>query len=505
MFGTGSVGITANTGIDPNAPGGASNGLSVDSVSGDAVLGQDVGALGDPAQLLNNRDVPLFGYLLTLLQSLTGANATEILLLKASWNTAGIANAFRIDITDAAPSLGAKFARFVYNGADVFLFGVTGTMDIKDLVASGDNFYIRQNSVLTGALDATGEGIVNVRGEYRPSSGVAGFTPMVDIKPRIRPSGGTGDLVMLRFIPNINATGGTYVLRGVLYDPIETLLTGIRQIAYENVAGDNVFNSTSGSTMIGISVNAANARLLIAAGTTARAPLQLTSGPLRTTPIPGSIEFLADALYFTITTGAARLQLTTQSGSIPVNAVAVGDATGSLVGSTALTYNGNQLNVQGASSVGAQVLIYDTDATVTFLIFNDGGNGVVSFSNDVGSAYTFDGNVLVAGAVYCRFPVFSDGSGGMLTSAESRVLLYNIGSIVKTLPATPSLGTSFTFYIDDAAGLTVQSSGTQTIRWGTSVTVAGGSISSIVVGSCITLVYIGNDKWVAMSLIGTWL
>jgi hypothetical protein len=43
----------------PFPSGSADNGLSVDSVTGRIVLGQDVGAVGDPGQLTSNREIPL--------------------------------------------------------------------------------------------------------------------------------------------------------------------------------------------------------------------------------------------------------------------------------------------------------------------------------------------------------------------------------------------------------------------------------------------------------------
>lgn len=46
----------------PFDPTSAVNGLSVDPVSGAIVLGQDVGAVGDPAQLLSNREIPFNGF-----------------------------------------------------------------------------------------------------------------------------------------------------------------------------------------------------------------------------------------------------------------------------------------------------------------------------------------------------------------------------------------------------------------------------------------------------------
>ena len=49
----------------PAAVQGARNGLSIDALL-NAVLGQDVGAVGDPGQLLSNREIPLNGFFLNI-------------------------------------------------------------------------------------------------------------------------------------------------------------------------------------------------------------------------------------------------------------------------------------------------------------------------------------------------------------------------------------------------------------------------------------------------------
>jgi len=70
-MGQGQGSLTVNQRTLPfNAPpfglNSAINGLSVNAL-GRIVLGQDVGAVGDPAQLLNNREIPLKGFALELL------------------------------------------------------------------------------------------------------------------------------------------------------------------------------------------------------------------------------------------------------------------------------------------------------------------------------------------------------------------------------------------------------------------------------------------------------
>lgn len=78
-----------------------------------------------------------------------------------------------------------------------------------------------------------------------------------------------------------------------------------------------------GNVTPGTSTNGGHQFVTIRAGTTSAAPLTLTSGPLRSSPAIGSIEFNTDTLYFTQTTGTARKQIATYDGSggIPQSAV----------------------------------------------------------------------------------------------------------------------------------------------------------------------------------------
>jgi len=66
--GTGGISRTDQTlpgNVPPFVLTAANNGLSVDPITGRIVLGQSVGAIGDPARLLNNREIPLKGFTLT--------------------------------------------------------------------------------------------------------------------------------------------------------------------------------------------------------------------------------------------------------------------------------------------------------------------------------------------------------------------------------------------------------------------------------------------------------
>ena len=79
----------------------------------------------------------------------------------------------------------------------------------------------------------------------------------------------------------------------------------------------------TGQVTIGNNAVGSGAFLKIRGGTTTVPPLQLVSGALNTTALAGAAEFLTDKLYFTITTGAARKEITLNdsaltSGQVPI-------------------------------------------------------------------------------------------------------------------------------------------------------------------------------------------
>ena len=62
-------------------------------------------------------------------------------------------------------------------------------------------------------------------------------------------SSGTSSINEINIIPTINSSGsGTYTVRGIRFNPTNTSLTNTTVIAYENVTGNNLFNSTSGTS-----------------------------------------------------------------------------------------------------------------------------------------------------------------------------------------------------------------------------------------------------------------
>jgi hypothetical protein len=119
MFGQGSFNVSQNpnpgTAGPPFSALSADNGLSVDPVSGRIVLGQSVGAAGDPGQLLSNREVPLKGFSFTLGE----AGSSHFIVNPAGayllGDLSGLGNGSNIGVVDASKQL-----RFNSGGAIYF-------------------------------------------------------------------------------------------------------------------------------------------------------------------------------------------------------------------------------------------------------------------------------------------------------------------------------------------------------------------------------------------------
>lgn len=78
-----------------------------------------------------------------------------------------------------------------------------------------------------------------------------------------------------------------------------------------------------------------------------------------------------------------------------------------------------------------------------------------------------------------------------------------VASVTFTLPAAAS-GFEYTFVVDNTNGIVIKASGTNTIRAGPVVSSAGGTMTSTMTGSSITIVAINTTEWMATSVLGSW-
>jgi hypothetical protein len=115
--------------------------------------------------------------------------------------------------------------------------------------------------------------------------------------------------------------------------------------------------STSGRMFVGGSTTP-TAVLHLAAGTTAAstAPLKFTSGNLLTAAEAGAVEFLTDKAYLTITTGAARKEVTLNDAALTSGVTPVATTNGRLIDGLTLasgTYTPTLTGVTNVSSTTA--------------------------------------------------------------------------------------------------------------------------------------------------------
>lgn len=109
----------------------------------------------------------------------------------------------------------------------------------------------------------------------------------------------------------------------------------------------------SGRIGLGVAAGSITALLHIKAGTTAAgtAPLKFNSGSLMTTAEAGAIEFLTDKWYATITTAAARKEITLNDAALTSGRVPVSTTNGRLTDYSGLTFDGTNLTVGAATNI----------------------------------------------------------------------------------------------------------------------------------------------------------
>lgn len=108
--------------------------------------------------------------------------------------------------------------------------------------------------------------------------------------------------------------------------------------------------------------------ITLAAGTNTAgtAPLVMTSGTLLGTPIAGAVEFLTDKWYATITTGAARKELTLNDIALTSGRVPFATTNGRLTDDADMTFSGSRLTVTDLTSTNAPIVSSLTAGRVVF-------------------------------------------------------------------------------------------------------------------------------------------
>lgn len=146
---------------------------------------------------------------------------------------------------------------------------------------------------------------------------------------------------------------------GVLVGNTSNAILGTGGLGLFDVTSGTFGLTLNGSTLnVGVGSILATARLHIRAGsaTANTAPLKFTSGTLLSTAEAGAVEFLTDKAYLTITTGAARKELTLNDAALTSGVTPVATTNGRLTDGLTLaqgTYTPTLTGVTNVSSTTA--------------------------------------------------------------------------------------------------------------------------------------------------------
>lgn len=226
----------------------------------------------------------------------------------------------------------------------------------------------------------------------------------------------------------------TRAIAGTTYDWL-MFSTGGNTILANPTGTDNFL--TSGRWGFGSLGLTPTAKVHIAAGSTSAstAPLKFVSGSLMTTAEVGAVEFLTDKAYLTITTGAARKELTLNDAALTSGRVPYVTTNGRLTDASNFTFDGSQLvatDIQSATGISNVA----TDAVFSF---NDGGTTSLKISGsgsddriyyNSGTTHNFQTGTVTMGAYGAGTATF-DASGNITSVSDMRLKdlqgMYEVG------------------------------------------------------------------------------
>lgn len=238
------------------------------------------------------------------------------------------------------------------------------------------------------------------------------------------------------------------------------------------LAGDQyAMLATSGKVGIGVSTPTAFLHLRAGATTASTAPLKFTSGSLNTTAEAGAVEFLTDAYYGTITTGAARKTFAFLESPVFTGTVTI--PTPFTLGATSVTATGTQLNyinaATGTTGTASTNIVYSTSPTLTTSILTGSStfallNTTATTVNAFGAATTL--NIGASAATVLNF-------GGSTTASELRFLEPSASgtnySSFKAIAQAANLAYTFPPAFV-SGGVLTDAAGNGTLTWSTPTT-----------------------------------
>lgn len=264
------------------------------------------------------------------------------------------------------------------------------------------NFFMGNDAGRGSAGSTTGTGNIYVGFQAGTAFTTASNNMVFGYQAGILLSSGGNNILIGASVAGTLTTGGSNIIIGKS--------SGVSSATVSNEL--NIGNAIYGTGMygtasIGIGITPTNitARLHLPAGTAtaSTAPLKITSGgTLLTSAEDGAIETASDKIYFTIPTGTARKEFTLNDIALTSGRVPYATTNGRLTDSSALTYSGTGLTING-----------------TFFSGDGGGFTGIYIGNDGSIADNND-----------QMWIGDDGSGNAVICADTSLRRVGMGTVV---------------------------------------------------------------------------
>jgi hypothetical protein len=389
--------------------------------------------------------------------TLTGSQTNSAIDLAQTWNTSGLVNALKMNITNTASNSGSTGILIQEGGANRFRFLLASA---SIAIGSGNNNTgFGTATATTGAGSATGNALrfysqvgttsTNQGYDYwftpvsarQPTSGTSGGTRWTGT---FSPTSGTGTYDHFSLAATINQTGGASgITRGIYIDPVLTAAADWRSLEITNNSGKGVYQTGASATN-----NFVGKTLFGATGTPAT-----TLHTISTTEQYRNGYDASNYMSFTTaSTGSTTFALTgtsptfTFSNSVNVSTFSLSVGTASTAARLVSTYNsGDQLR-----------LAYDGSNYTTFQVGSGGDMTITPTGGDI----SIGGNVKLNSSGNGLY--IAEGSNATMGTAtlSGGTVTVNNTKVTANTRIFLTVGTLGTVAVAQAVAVTARSVGT---------------------------------------------